>query len=296
MNQKKKGIISAVIAYIMWGLYPLYWRMLQTVGPTEILINRMFWSFITLLLFLIGFNKISSLVQTVKSIVNNKKKLILLICAAALLGTNWFIFTYAIVSGRIIEASLGYFINPIFSIVIGVIVLKERLNQRAVLAVMIASLGVVYLTVSYGILPWISLLLAVTWGFYALIKKILSIEPFQGLFLETLIMLPVSGFFFFSTLIEGTSAFSQNNFIYIILLIGAGFITVSPLYFFSKATRILPLSVIGFLQYIGPTLQLLVAVIFTGEELSSNRLISFLIIWIACLVFSTSYFVEHKKN
>ena len=296
MNEQKKGIINAIIAYTLWGVYPLYWRLLQSVGPIEILINRMIWSFITLLIIITSLRWMKSLRETLSDLLTNKKKLALLVAAAVLLSINWGIFTFAMVSERILEASLGYYINPILSILIGVVFLKEKLNKYQVLAVVIASIGVLFLTVTYGSFPWISLTLAFTFGFYGLAKKLLQIDSFFSLFLETTLMLPVAAFFFTSWLIDGTSAFVQPNSSYILLLIGAGFITMSPLYFFSKAANQLPLKTLGFLQYIGPTLQIIVAVFITGEDFSVQRFITFTFIWIACLLFSTSHLLIKSKT
>ena len=294
MNEQKKGIINAIIAYTMWGIYPLYWWLLQSIGPTEILINRMIWSFVTLLVIIISLRLVKPLKETISGLLTNKKKLALLIAAATLLSINWFIFTYAMVSGRILEASLGYYINPILSILIGVIFLKETLNKYQIIAVVIASTGVVFLTITHGVFPWISLILAFTFGFYGLAKKLIGIDPFFSLFLETTLMLPISAFFFTSQLINGTSTFLQPNISYILLLIGAGFITISPLYFFSKAASQLSLKTLGFLLYIGPTLQMLVAIFITGENFGAERLITFIFIWVACLLFSTSHLLQKK--
>jgi len=298
MTNQKRGIINATIAYTMWGIYPLYWWLLQSIRPTEILINRMIWSFVTLLIVIISLRRVESLKKTISELIPsqgqlaNKRKLTLLIIAATLLSINWFIFTYATVSERILEASLGYYINPILSILIGVIFLKEKLNKYQIIAVLIASTGVLFLTVTYGAFPLLSLLLAITFGCYGLTKKLIQIDPFFSLFLETTLMLPISTFFFTSWLIDGTSTFLQPNVPHILLLIGAGIITTSPLYFFSKAASELPLKTLGFLQYIGPTLQMLVAIFIAGEDFTAERLITFSFIWVACLLFSTSHLLQ----
>ena len=295
MNNQRQGIINAIIAYTLWGVYPLYWWSLQSVGPTELLINRMFWSFVTLLLIIISLRRFGALKQTISVVLANKKMLVLLIAAAATLGMNWFIFTFAVVSDRILEASLGYYINPIISILIGVVLLKEKLNRYQAIAVALASIGVLILTVTYGAFPWISLILAFSFGFYGLAKKLIQIDSFFSLFLETTLMLPISAFFFTAWLFDGTSTFLQPNISYILLLVGAGFVTMSPLYFFSKAASVLPLKILGFLQYIGPSLQMVVAIFITGEDFSTSRLITFGFIWVACLLFSTSHLLPGSK-
>ena len=296
MKERKQGIINMLIAHTMWGIYPLYWRLLQSLRPTEILINRMLWSFITLLLVIISLRWMKSLKETIADLLADKKKLALLIVATAMIGINWFTFTYAIVADRLLEASLGYYINPILSILIGVIFLKEKLNKYQIIAVLIASAAVLFLAITHGTLPWISLILAFSFSFYGLTKKLLGINPFFSLFLETTLLLPLSTFFFTSWLIDETSAFLQPNIAHILLLIGAGFITITPLYFFAQAANKLPLKILGFLQYIGPTLQMLVAIFITGEDFGTERFITFIFIWIACLLFSTSHLLQKKKK
>jgi len=296
MSNQKRGIINAIIAYTMWGVYPLYWWLLQSIGPMEILINRMLWSFVTLLILIVSLRRVQSLKWTISALIASRKKLGILVAAAFFLGVNWMIFTFAVVSERILEASLGYFINPILSILIGVIILKEKLNRYQTIAVLIATTGVLFLTVTYGAFPWVSLLLAFSFGFYGFMKKLIQIDSFFSLFLETTLMLPISAFFFTSWLINGTSTFLQPNVSYILLLAGAGFMTMSPLYFFSKAASALPLKVLGFLQYIGPTLQMLVAIFITGEDFSGEKLVAFGFIWVACLLFSTSHLLGKQQN
>jgi len=296
MKEQKQGIINMLIAHAMWGIYPLYWRFLQSIRPTEILINRMLWSFVTLLIVIISLRLVEPLKEAISELLANKKKLALLIFAAVMIGINWFTFTYAIVSDRLLEASLGYYINPILSILIGVIFLKEKLNKYQVIAVLIASAGVLFLAISHGAFPWISLILAFTFGFYGLAKKLIGINPFLSLFLETAILLPISTFFFTSWLIDHTSTFLQPNIAYILLLIGAGFITIAPLYFFSQAANKLPLKILGFMQYIGPTLQVLVAVFIIGETFGTERFITFGFIWVACFLYSISHLLQKKAN
>jgi len=289
MSTKKQGIINAVVAYVLWGIYPLYWRMLQEIRPTEILVNRMIWSFMTLLLVIIGLRLFTTLKNTVIDILKDKKKLTLLILAAALISLNWFVFTFAIVTERIIQASLGYYINPILNILIGVVVLKEKLNKYQGIAAILVACAVLYLTLSYGSFPWISLVLAFTFGCYGMVKKFIPVDPFFSLFLETALIFPVATFFFGFWLANGSSAFLQQNTSIILLLMGAGFITISPLFFFARAIKQLPLSLLGFLQYIGPSINMVIAIFMLDEIFTREHLITFCLIWVACLLFSTSH-------
>ena len=297
MSEYKKGITNATIAYTMWGIYPLYWWLLQTVSPVEVLINRMLWSFITLLLIIIIFKKIPALKETIKFLLKNKKKGFWLFVAALIISVNWFVFTYAAVSGLILEASLGYYMNPIVNILIAVIFLKERLTKTQAVATMLAAIGVIYLAISYGVLPWVSIILACSFSLYALSKRLVGdIDPIFSLFLETLIVLPLSLSFFTFWILNGNSSFLGGDASLTLLLIGAGGITVSPLFFFSKATQQIPFKVLSFLQYVGPTIQIVVAVFIVGEYFSAHRLITFIFIWMACLIFSSSHFLHTPKT
>ena len=294
MSESKKGIINATIAYTLWGVYPIYWALLQGIPPTEILTNRIIGAFFTLLFFILVLRLLKPLKETILSLIKDKKKLTLLFIAAILISNNWLIFTFAAVSGRILEVSLGYYINPLLSILIGVVLLKERLNKYQVVAVLIASLGVIFLALSYGTFPWISMALALSFGFYGVVKKVIQIDPIFSLFLETTLAFPAAVFFFTLWLLNGTSAFVQPENSRALLLLFAGLVTISPLYFFSKATKQLPLTVLGFLQYIGPTINIFVAVLVLGEHFSTYRFISFGFIWVACLLFSTSHLFSPK--
>ena len=290
MSNKRKGIINAAIAYILWGLYPLYWWQLQHIAPTETLVNRMIWSFITLLLITLVLRKFSLLIDTVKELLTDKKRLLLLIIATVLISINWFVYTWAVVHVRVLEAGLGYYISPILSFIIGAFILKEKLNRLQILASCIATIGVLFKTISYGVFPWISLILAASFAFYGLCKKLIKVNAFFSLFLETTLMLPVALFFFSHLLITGESTFLTGDMRPIIFLIGAGAVTVSPLFFFGKATQLAPLKIVGFMQYIGPTIGMFIAIFVMGEPFSMTRFISFAIIWLACIIFTISQF------
>jgi len=290
MSDKRKGIINAAIAYVLWGLYPLYWWQLQHILPTEILVNRMIWSFVTLLLITLVLGKFSQLIDTIKELLSDKKRLVLLIVATVLITINWFVYTWSVVHGRVLEAGLGYYISPILSFIIGALILKEKLNRLQILAACIATVGVLFQTISYGIFPWISLILATSFAFYGLCKKLIKVNAFFSLFLETTLMLPMASFLFSRLLITGESTFLTGEMTSIILLVGAGAATVSPLFFFGKATQLAPLKIVGFMQYIGPTLGMFIAIFIMGESFSTTRLISFAIIWLACIIFTISQF------
>jgi len=290
MSDKKKGVMNAAVAYVMWGLYPLYWWQLQRVAPAEILINRMIWSFVTLFLIIVIFKWSDLLRRTIKDLLSDRKRIIFLLLATVLISINWFTYTWSVVSGRVLEAGLGYYISPILSFIIGAFILKEKFNKLQVLAACIATSGVLFQTISYGIVPWISLILASTFAFYGFCKKLIKVDPFMSLFLETTLMLPFASFFFGRLIVGGESTFLIGDGMSILLLIGAGIITVSPLFFFGKATQLAPLKLVGFMQYIGPTIGLFIAIFIFREPFSTTRLITFAIIWLACIVFTISQF------
>ena len=296
MNTRKQGIINAIIAYVLWGVYPLYWHLLRAISPTELVITRTFWAFVTLFIIILILRLHTSLWKTIKDLIKDKRKVFLLVLATALLSVNWLVFTFAIVSGRLLEASLGYYINPILNILIGVIFLKERLNKYQVVAAIMVFVAVLFLTIFHGIFPWISLVLALSFGCYGVVKKFIQLDSLFSLFLETTLILPISSFLFIFWLYNGTSILLQGDTFIIFLMIASGFITVLPLFFFAKAVKQLPLSIIGFLQYLGPSINMVLAIFVLGEHFSIEYFITFGIIWVACLIFSTSHWLQPRMN
>jgi len=290
MDNQKQGVISGIIAFGLWGILPLYWGILSDIEVTQILVNRIFWSFFTLLI-LIVLSKRRQCLIVIKALGQDKKKLALLILSALLLSGNWFLYIHAMTSGQILEASLGYYINPIISILLGVTFLKERLSGYQLVAAILAGSAVLFLTLVQGGPPWIAVGVALSFGFYGLLKKILNVDAMISLWFEMAVMLPVATFFFFSWIIQGTSAYANAQPFHTFLLTAAGLMTIAPLFFFSKAATLLPLKTLGFLQYIQPTMQFFIAIFITGEPFSAISLIAFAIIWIACLLFSLSNFL-----
>ena len=295
MKNEVKGMIYAASTFMIWGFLTLYWRSLQTIGAYEILVNRMFWGFLTLfVVVLIG--KFGNPLKIAYQVVKDKKKFACLCMATILLSTNWFLYIYSMTSGRILEASLGYYINPILNILLGVYVLKEKLTTSQVVATAVAAMGVLVLTVYNGVVPWISLALAFCFGMYGFIKKTMELDSVMSLFFETALMLPISSFFFIRFAMSGTSVYAQGNWHYTLFIVLAGFVTVFPLFLFNKAASLLELKTLGFMQYIQPTIQFFIAVFITGEDFSLTRFGAFVLIWIACLLFSTSHLFTRKKE
>ena len=277
-----RGIAYALGAYLIWGILPVYWKIIQNVPALEIIAHRIVWAFIFVLL-IIFLKRYWS--ERPERFVPGKEQLLFLF-TGVLLFINWFVYIWAVNAGLIVDASLGYFINPLVNVVLGVIFFRERLDRRQWIPVGIATVGVLYLTVSYGALPWIGLILALSFGFYGLLKKSASIGSLEGFSLET-------GFLFLPALVylisleyAGEGTFPHGPTIESLLLIFTGVVTGLPLLLFGAAARMIPLSTLGFIQYIAPTLQFLIGVIVYNEKFSINRLIGFGFIWLALLLYS----------
>jgi chloramphenicol-sensitive protein RarD len=286
-----KGILAGIGAYVFWGLFPIYWKLLEEVPAIEILANRMVWSFVFVAIIL----TVKKDWEWFREALHNRKTLLTYTLAAILLSVNWFTYIWAVNEGFVVEASLGYFINPLVNILLGVIFLGEKLRRGQVAAVILAGLGVVYLTVSYGSLPWISLVLAFTFGMYGLIKKTASLESMHGFSLETTVLfLPALGYLLYREA-NGVGALVNQGSAVTLLLVLAGPVTSIPLLLFGYAARRIPLSMLGFIQYIAPTLQFLLGVFVYAEPFPPTRLVGFSIIWLALLVYSLEGVFFNRK-
>ncbi|MHB8134646.1 MAG: EamA family transporter RarD [Anaerolineaceae bacterium] len=286
----KKGIISVLIAYAMWGFFPIYFKFLHAVPATQIMAHRVSWSFVFLSLMIIFTGKIKDLLKNM-----NKKVMLLYFCAGVIISINWLTYVWGVNAGYVIETSLGYFINPLVSVLLGVIILKERLRPLQWVPVILAAIGVTYITIQHGSLPWIAMVLAVTFGTYGLLKKIAPLQATQGLTLETGgVFIPALGYLLFCEF-TGTGAYGHINLPTTLLLTATGIITAVPLLFFAAGAPKVPLTTIGLLQYIAPTIQFLIGVFIYREPFSTDQLIGFGIIWLALIIFSLeSYSTNHK--
>lgn len=289
----KKGIFFAIAAYTLWGILPFYWKRLDHVPAYEILCHRMLWS----LVFTTGLLSLRRRWQWVIHFRQHPRSLLFYLLSAAILATNWFIFIWAVNSGFILDASLGYFINPLVSVLLGVLFLKEHLRTGQILAVVIAAVGVLYLTFGYGKFPWIALSLALTFGCYGLLRKTARLNSVEGLNVETAFMFfPALGFIMYRGFI-GQSAFVYAGWSTSLLLILSGAVTAIPLILFAAGARRIPLNMIGFIQYITPTLNFFIGRFFYHEPLSPARLLGFVFIWIALTIYSFEgfYFINLKR-
>jgi chloramphenicol-sensitive protein RarD len=287
-----KGIIYGLGAYIIWGFLPLFWKALQEVPAIEILSHRMVWSLVFVLILLLLQNKWQWVVTAVRS----PRILLTFFTTACILALNWFVYIWAVNAGYIVETSLGYFINPLVNVLLGVIFLSERLRPGQAAAIMLALSGVLYLTYSYGALPWISLTLAFSFGFYGLLRKTASLNSLEGLSLETaLLFLPALAYLLYVG-VTGQGAFlayarPATN----LLLPLAGVATAMPLLLFAGAARRVTLTTLGILQYTAPTIQFLIGVLVYGESFSRDRMIGFSLIWLALLIYSLEGVVSGRR-
>jgi len=276
------GLLFGVSAYTLWGLFPIYWPLLKPANPLEIVSHRAVWTLVFCFIIL----ALTKSLKSTLSLLKRPKIVAGLFLGSILISINWIIYIYAANNEHVVEASLGYYINPIVVIATGVIVLKEKMRPLQWLAVGIATLGVAVLTIDYGRLPWIALGLALSWGSYGLVKKQLGLGALEGLSIETLLS---SGFYLAYLIWLGNSG--EGHFTYsltlTLLLIGGGAVTAIPLLLFNGSTNRLPLTLIGLLQYITPTIQFCIGVWYYNEDMSTARWVGFLIIWVALMSLAT---------
>jgi chloramphenicol-sensitive protein RarD len=282
VSQRRLGILYSLIAYAIWGLIPLYFRAVRGVSPFEVLSHRIVWSFLLLAVVLAAGRDFTwlRLLQQQPRIVWG------FALSAAVLSINWFVYIWSVAEGRVVDASLGYFINPLVSVLLAVAVLKERLRMAQWTCVGVAALGVLWLTVLAGQLPWIGLALAGSFGCYGLLRKTAALDALAGLALETTLLLPVAAGYLFWLSRAGGSAWSGGGLQLRLLLIAAGPVTAVPLLSFAAGARRIPLSLVGILQYLGPTLQLVLGVWVFREPFAKPKLLGFALIWLAVLLFS----------
>lgn len=288
----RKGLLFGAAAYLMWGFFPLYFKALAEVPPLQIMFNRVVWSFIFLSLILLMRREWNVL----RSELRSRRVFGILSLAGVLLAANWLIYIVGVNSGRVVETSLGYFINPLVSVALGVIFLRERLRPFQWVPIGLAAAGVLYLTLQVGSLPWIALALAFTFGFYGLLKKISPLGSVHGLSAETLAIFFPAALYLAAAGYRGTGALGSNGWQTTFLLVFSGIVTVIPLLLFASAARSIPLWAVGLLQYIAPTCQFLLGVLLYGETFDQTRMIGFSIIWAALILFSAeSLFTNRRK-
>ncbi|ACJ33755.1 EamA family transporter RarD [Anoxybacillus flavithermus] len=294
MENKKIGVIYALFAYVLWGILPLYWKMLQHIRAEEILSYRIVTSFLFMVALLFIQKSWSTFLHTCQWLWKEKKQAVASVMAAFLISANWFIYIWAVNHDHMVEASLGYYMNPLLNVVLGVIVLKERLYKWQVVSFILAAVGVVFMTIEYGKFPWIALSLACSFALYSLVKKVIKVDATIGLTIETMFVAP----FALAWIIHSFSQWHGPSFSLttMVLLAGAGPATALPLLYFSKGAQHISLTVLGFLQYISPTLSLLLGVFLFHEPFTNAHMYAFSCIWTALLLFSLSSTWEKRRE
>jgi chloramphenicol-sensitive protein RarD len=281
MTKVNKGLLFGVSAYIIWGLLPLYWKLVEEAGAYEILAHRGIWS----LLICVSLLALRKQLKSAYEMVRSSRTFSLLFLASGLLTINWGVYIWSVTVNRVVEAALGYYITPLINVTFGVLLLREKLRPAQWIAVALAAAGVVILTLGYGSLPWIALVLAISWGSYSLIKKSLNLGALETLSLETLFAFLPNLVFLFIIQGNGSAEFGSTWSISL-LLFGAGAATVIPLLLFNGSTTRLPLSTVGLLQYITPTIMFFIGIYINNEDISTTKVIGFAFIWLALAVLS----------
>jgi chloramphenicol-sensitive protein RarD len=279
------GIWYAAFAYIFWGILPLYWKLLEKIPAVEILAHRIVWSFVFIICLLAVYKKWDLLLRNIKEIIQSRVQFFAVLASSILISTNWLVCIWAVNSDHIIETSLGYYINPLISVLLGMLFLKEKLSFWQFVSFALATVGVVILTIQYGQFPWIALTLAISFGLYGLTKKVTKLDSMIGLTFETMIVVPLAFVYLIFLAGKGNGSFG-TSLSTTLLLIGAGVATALPLLWFAQGAKRIPLSMVGFLQYIAPSISLLLGIFVYHEHFSKTHFVSFLFIWTALTLFS----------
>lgn len=294
MSESKKGVLFALGAYIIWGFLPIYWKQIEAVSSYEIIAHRVLWSFVFMILFIVFIGKWRYFKEDLKFIFSNKKKVIALFLASAVITSNWLVFIIAVQAGHILDASLGYYINPLISILLGFIILGERFSKVGWVAISIVTFGVLYLTVGLGSAPWISLYLAVSFSVYGLIKKTINLDAVYAMAVETFVLVPFALIYILYLGTAGTADFGINT--DSLWMIGAGAVTVIPLLLFSLGVQKIRLSLIGFLQYFAPTIMLIIGVFMYNEAFTDVHAVAYIFIWGGLIVYSVNRYLTMRTE
>ena len=281
-RQRRAGLLFGLGAYLAWGVMPLYFKALAHVSALEIVAHRVMWSMV----FMAALVALWRRWPAIRAALGTGRVLITLLITTLLIGTNWLIFIYAVVSGHVLEASLGYYLNPLVNVLLGVVLLKEKLSRAQVFATLLAAAGVAVLAAGAGSGLWISLTLAATFAVYGFLRKIVAVDSLEGLSIETALLSPLALAWLVWLQADGSAAFASVTLTTDLLLVLGGAVTAIPLLMFTAAARRLPYSTLGFLQYVAPSLQFLLAVLAFGEPLTTAHLICFAAIWTALAIFS----------
>lgn len=291
MSEQRRGLALGAAAYVMWGLFPLYWPLLEPAGSVEILAHRVCWSLVTMVALTVLVRRSRQL----RAILRDRRSVVLLTLAAVVITFNWGGFIYGVNAGRVVEVSLGYFINPLVTVLLGVLVLGERLRTLQWVAMGIALLAVLVLTVDYGHPPWVALLLAGSFATYGLLKKKAGVGAVESLTFETAVLFPVALGFLIWLGAQGRGSLGAEGSLHAVLLAGTGLVTAIPLICFGAAANRISLTTIGLLQYLAPTIQFALGVTLFGEPMSTVKWVGFVMVWAALALF-TSEALKHRRR
>lgn len=291
-RQPLAGAMFAFFAFLIWGLSPIYWKALNGVGAFEIILHRVLWSFV----FLMPVVCIGRQWAAFKKVIKSPRMLLILMMTAILVGGNWLIYIWAVNNGRVLQASLGYYINPLVNIVLGMVFLRERLRPAQALAVGLATVGVLNLTLRYGVFPWVSLALAFSFGIYGLVRKVVAVGALVGLTVETLLLTVPAGIWVFYLHHIHSGTFLRAGMAIDLLLVGTGILTATPLLLFNLGARRITLASLGFIQYTAPTGMLLLGITMFGEPFTRIQAVTFGLIWVALAIYSWDTVRIHRQQ
>ena len=294
-SEYKKGIFFALGAYVLWGILPIYWELIDHIGAFEILAFRIIFSMIFMILLLVvGRKQREAFLRDVNQLFTHPVQLVAIIVAGYVITINWGTFIWAVTNGHVLQSSLGYYINPLVSIVLALIFLKERFNKFEWLAIIFALIGVLYMTIKIGEFPFVSIMLALSFGVYGLLKKIVHIDAISSIAIECIVTAP-AGIIYVIYLWQQhhmTFGFNMSSF----WLVFSGAVTAIPLILFSAGAKRIPLSLTGFIQYVGPTIMFILGILVFKEKFDVHQLITFIFIWIGIILYSISQYMNIKRN
>ena len=292
MTATRSGAALGAGAYVLWGLFPLYWPLLEPSSPLEVLAHRVLWSLVVVGVLLAATRRVDG----VRAAVADRRRLLMLATAAVVVAVNWGTYIYGVSSDQVVETSLGYFVNPIVTVLLGVLVLGERLRPAQWAAMSVAFVAVVVLSVEGGRPPWIALVLAFSFGTYGLLKKTVGVGAVEGLAIETAVLFPVAAVFVAVLGASGAGTFGSEGSGHALLLALSGVVTAVPLLMFGAAASRIPLSTLGVLQYVAPTIQFLIGITVFDEPLPPVRLLGFVLVWLGLVMFTVDLVRFHRRQ
>src|SRR3954465_1616321 len=291
-SEQRRGLLLGIAAYAMWGLFPLYWPHLEPAGAIEILAHRVLWSLLTMGLLVLVLRRTSQF----RALFSNRRTFLLLAAAAFTITFNWATYIWGVNNGKVVETSLGYFINPLVTVLMGVFILGERLRPLQWAAMGIAGLAVVVLAVDYGRPPWVALVLAFSFGSYGLAKKSANVEAVESLALETTLIAPFAAVYLTWLTMHGDSHFTTDGVGHALLLSTSGLVTAVPLICFSAAAIRVSMVTLGLLQYLAPIIQFALGVLYFHEDMPAGRWVGFALVWVALVIFTVEATSHHRRR